>query len=61
MENDYLLVSLGEQTAFGFPAPHADQINAYVRNHPDSFQVADIFTLPSGATIYLYRCLRESL
>src|SRR6185503_20238306 len=35
LENDYLLMSLGEQSVFGSPAPHAKEINAYILGHPD--------------------------
>jgi 4-amino-4-deoxy-L-arabinose transferase-like glycosyltransferase len=58
MENDYLLMSLGEQTAFGFPAPHAKQVNAYIFDHPDQFHMVEIFALPNGETIRLYKCMR---
>ena len=56
--NDYLLLSLGKQTAFGSQAPHADEIRANVESHPERFHVIDRFTLPSGETILLYKCVR---
>jgi 4-amino-4-deoxy-L-arabinose transferase-like glycosyltransferase len=55
---DYLLMSLGQQTAFGSPAPHAAEINAYIFDRPERFRMVDTFTLPSGETIRLYRCVR---
>jgi len=58
LENDYLLMSLGTQSVFGSPAPHAEEINAYVIAHPDHFRVEDTFPLPNGETIRLYRCVR---
>jgi hypothetical protein len=56
--NDYLLMSLGNQTAFGSQAPHADEIHANIVSHPERFQVVDTFTLPSGEAIRLYQCVR---
>jgi 4-amino-4-deoxy-L-arabinose transferase-like glycosyltransferase len=58
LENDYLLMSMGEQSVFSSPAPHAKEINAYILGHPDKFQVVDMFSLPNGETIRLYRCAR---
>ncbi|HZI51400.1 MAG TPA: glycosyltransferase family 39 protein [Terriglobia bacterium] len=55
LENDYLLISPGRQTAFGSQAPHAEEINAYVISHPDRFQLVDEFVLPSADTLRLYR------
>jgi 4-amino-4-deoxy-L-arabinose transferase-like glycosyltransferase len=57
-ENDYLLMSLGGQTAFGSQAPHAAEINANIVSHPERFQIIDTFTIPSGETIRLYQCVR---
>jgi hypothetical protein len=58
LSNDYLLMSLGEQTAFGLPAPHAKEINAFILEHADRFQISDEFGLPNGEIIRLYRCVR---
>jgi 4-amino-4-deoxy-L-arabinose transferase-like glycosyltransferase len=55
LENDYLLMSIGRQTAFGSQAPHAAEINAYVASHPERFQLIDEFPLPSGETVRLYK------
>jgi 4-amino-4-deoxy-L-arabinose transferase-like glycosyltransferase len=55
---DYLLMSLGEQSAFSSPAPHAYEINAHILAHPELFQVVDTFSLPNGEMIRLYRCVR---
>ena len=60
LENDYLLMSLGRQTAFGSQAPHAEQINAYIMTHPDRFRLVDEFQLPSSETVRLYRVVKES-
>jgi hypothetical protein len=58
LENDYLLMSVGRQTAFGSQAPHANEINAYIEGHPERFRLVDSFSLPSGETVRLYECLR---
>jgi hypothetical protein len=58
LENDYLLMSVGRQTAFGSQAPHAEEINAYVESHPDRFRLVDSFSIPSGETVRLYECVR---
>jgi 4-amino-4-deoxy-L-arabinose transferase-like glycosyltransferase len=55
LENDYLLMSVGKQTAFGSRAPHAEEINAHIRSHPDRFLLVDTFELPSGDTVQLYK------
>ena len=55
LQNDYLLISLGRQTAFGSGAPHAKEINAHIRSHPDRFRLVDTFELPSGETVQLYQ------
>jgi 4-amino-4-deoxy-L-arabinose transferase-like glycosyltransferase len=55
LESDYLLMSIGKQTAFGSQAPHAEEINAWVVSHPEHFQVIDEFPVPSGETIRLYK------
>ena len=58
LRNDYVLMSLGTQTAFGSPAPHAAEINAYVLFHPDQFRMIDRFSLPNGEAIRLYHRAR---
>jgi hypothetical protein len=54
---NYLLMSVGNQTAFGSQAPHADEIQAYIVGHPERFQLIDTFFLPSGEAIRLYQCV----
>jgi len=58
LSNDYLLMSLGEQSAFGSPAPHAEEINTFILDHAERFRIADEFSLPNGEMIRLYRCVR---
>jgi hypothetical protein len=58
LENDYLLMSVGRQTAFGSQAPHAEEINAYIEGHPTRFRLLDSFSIPSGETVRLYECVR---
>jgi hypothetical protein len=58
LENDYLLMSVGRQTAFGSQAPHAEEINDYIVNHPERFRLVDSFSIPSGETVRLYECVR---
>jgi len=58
LENDYLLMSVGRQTAFGSQAPHAEEINAYIEGHPTRFRLLDSFFIPSGETVRLYECVR---
>jgi len=58
VENDYLLMSAGEQTAFGSPAPQAKEINALIRSRPDRFQAVETFGLPNGEMINLYRSVK---
>lgn len=55
LENDYLLMSVGRQTAFGSQAPHAEEINTYLRMHPERFRLVDTFSIPSGETVQLYQ------
>jgi len=55
---DYLLMSVGRQTAFGSQAPHAEEINAYIEGHPTRFRLLDSFSIPSGETVRLYECVR---
>jgi hypothetical protein len=56
--SDYLLMSVGRQTAFGSQAPHAEEINAFIESHPEQFRLVDSFSIPSGETVRLYECLR---
>ena len=58
LENDYLLTSVGRQTAFGSQAPRAEEINATIESHPELFRLVDSFSIPSGETVRLYECLR---
>jgi hypothetical protein len=58
LENDYLLLAFGRQTAFGSVAPKAEEINAFVATRSDRFKLIDSFVLPSGETVRLYRCVR---
>jgi hypothetical protein len=58
LQHDYILSSLGAQTAFGSPAPHAAEINAYILFHPDRFRMIDRFLLPNGEGIRLYHRAR---
>ena len=58
LENDYLLLSIGQQTAFGSPAPHAKEINEYILSHEERFRAVDSFSLPNGEAIRLYGRVR---
>jgi hypothetical protein len=55
---DFLLMSMGRQSAFDLPAPQAREINASVLSQPERFQLIETFVLPNGETIRLYRSLK---
>ena len=59
LQNDYILMSAGRQTAFGSPAPHAKEINAVLLSHGDRFEVIETFHLPNEERILLYRVRKK--
>jgi 4-amino-4-deoxy-L-arabinose transferase-like glycosyltransferase len=58
-ENDYILMSLGDQAVIGSPPLHAHAINAFVLTHSERFRMIDTFSLPNGQTIRLYQHVRD--
>ena len=55
LEKDYLLMSAGEQTAFGSAAPNAKEINSLLADKPEQFELIETLGLPGGETVRLYR------
>jgi 4-amino-4-deoxy-L-arabinose transferase-like glycosyltransferase len=55
LNQDYILMSEGDQGFAAFSSQDLDRINRYIMDRPGRFQMIDRFTIPSGQTIRLYQ------
>jgi len=55
LNQDYVLMSEGDQGFAAFSSHDLDRINLYIMSLPDRFKLIDRFTIPSGQTIRLYQ------
>ncbi len=56
-EQDYILMSEGDQGHAAFFSDDLIRINQYILNHPEEFQLVDRLTLPSSVAIRLYKVM----
>jgi hypothetical protein len=58
--NDYVLISETDQGFARFFAPDVDKVTQYVLSRPQTFELVESFTLPSGQIIRLYQVRKAS-